>query len=98
MKAVARDLLKNMLKRSGGPEWWVRVNPLGSEFIKDDLELIGIGDIHGIVLPKAESGADVTQLAHRTGNHPRSTRSSPRPPRACSACSPIATPSRRWRR
>ncbi len=70
LKPVARDLLKNLLKRSGGPEWWVRVNPLGSEFIKDDLELIGIGDIHGIVLPKAESGADVTQLAHRTGSIP----------------------------
>ena len=26
--------------------------------------------IHGIVLPKAESGADVTELAHRTGNIP----------------------------
>src|SRR3954453_2699611 len=70
MKAVARDLLRNMLKRSGGPQWWVRVNPLGSEFIKSDLELIGIGDIHGIVLPKAESGADVVQLAHRTGGIP----------------------------
>jgi citrate lyase subunit beta/citryl-CoA lyase len=31
---------------------------------------MGIGDIHGIVLPKAESGADVTQLAHRTGSIP----------------------------
>jgi citrate lyase subunit beta/citryl-CoA lyase len=70
MKPIARDLLRNMLKRSGGPQWWIRVNPLGSEFIKDDLELIGIGDIHGIVLPKAESGADVTQLAHRTGSIP----------------------------
>ena len=70
MKPIGRDLLRNMLKRSGGPQWWVRVNPLGSEFIKDDLELIGIGDIHGIVLPKAESGDDVRQLAHRTGNIP----------------------------
>jgi citrate lyase subunit beta/citryl-CoA lyase len=70
MKSVARDLLRNLLKRSGGPQWWVRVNPLGSEFIKNDLELIGIGDIHGIVLPKAESGADVVQLAHRTGGIP----------------------------
>jgi citrate lyase subunit beta/citryl-CoA lyase len=26
--------------------------------------------VHGIVLPKAESGADVLQLAHRTGNIP----------------------------
>jgi len=70
MKPVARDLLHNLMKRSGGPQWWVRVNPLGSEFIKDDLELIAIADIHGIVLPKAESGDDVRQLAHRTGNIP----------------------------
>jgi citrate lyase subunit beta/citryl-CoA lyase len=70
MKPVARDLLNNLPNRSGGPQWWVRVNPLGSEFIKEDLELIGVADIHGIVLPKAESGADVTELAHRTGNIP----------------------------
>jgi citrate lyase subunit beta / citryl-CoA lyase len=70
MKPVARDLLKSMLKRSGGPQWWVRVNPLGSEFIREDLELIGLADVHGIVLPKAESGSDVTELAHRTGNIP----------------------------
>jgi citrate lyase subunit beta/citryl-CoA lyase len=70
MKPVARDVLKSLLKRSGGPQWWVRVNPLASAFLRDDLELLGIADIHGIVLPKAESGADVIQLAHRTGNIP----------------------------
>jgi citrate lyase subunit beta / citryl-CoA lyase len=70
MKPVGRDLLRNLLKRSGGPQWWVRVNPLGSEFHKDDLELLGIADIQGIVLPKAESGEDVRQLSHRTGNIP----------------------------
>src|SRR5438309_1258122 len=70
MKSVARDVLQSLLKRSGGPEWWVRINPLGSEFIRDDLELIGIADIHGIVIPKTDSGADVTELAHRTGNIP----------------------------
>jgi citrate lyase subunit beta/citryl-CoA lyase len=69
-KAAARDMLKNLPARSGGPEWWVRINPIGSEFHKDDLHLIGSGDIHGIVLPKAESGADITRLAHRTGNIP----------------------------
>jgi citrate lyase subunit beta/citryl-CoA lyase len=69
-KAAARDLLKTLPARSGGPEWWVRINPIGSEFHKDDLELIGIASIQGIVLPKAESGADVTELAHRTGNIP----------------------------
>src|SRR3982750_2064731 len=70
MKAGARDILKNLPKRSNGPQWWVRVNPLGSEYHKDDLKLIGSAYVHGIVLPKAESGADVTQLAHRTGNIP----------------------------
>ena len=69
-KAHARKLLKSLLPRSGGPQWWVRINPLGSEFHKDDLQLIGIADIHGIVLPKAESGADITRLAHRSGNIP----------------------------
>ena len=69
-KVAARQILKNLGKRSGGPQWWVRVNPLGSEHHKDDLDVIGIADLHGIVLPKAESGSDVTHLAHRTGNIP----------------------------
>jgi citrate lyase subunit beta/citryl-CoA lyase len=69
-KAAAREILKGLPKRSNGPQWWVRVNPLGTEYHKDDLSLIGSAYVHGIVLPKAESGADVTQLAHRTGNIP----------------------------
>ena len=69
-KGAAREILRRLPKRCGGPEWWVRINPIGSEFQKDDLHLIGVADIHGIVLPKAESGADVTRLAHRTGNIP----------------------------
>ena len=28
-KGAARDILKNLPKQSNGPEWWVRVNPLG---------------------------------------------------------------------
>jgi citrate lyase subunit beta/citryl-CoA lyase len=61
-KAAARDILKNLPKQSNGPEWWVRVNPLGSEYHKDDLKLIGSAYVHGIVLPKAESGADVIPI------------------------------------
>jgi citrate lyase subunit beta/citryl-CoA lyase len=69
-KAAARETLTNLPERTGGPQWWVRINPIGSEFHKDDLHVIGLADVHGIVLPKAESGADVTRLAHRTGNIP----------------------------
>ncbi len=70
LKSVARDVLQRLPKRSGGPEWWVRINPLGTEFHKDDLEVLGVADIHGFVLPKTESGADITELAHRTGTIP----------------------------
>jgi citrate lyase subunit beta/citryl-CoA lyase len=69
-KAAARDILKSLPKQSNGPQWWVRINPLGTEYHKDDLSLIGSAYVHGIVLPKSESGADVIELAHRTGNIP----------------------------
>src|SRR6185503_8687011 len=64
------DILKNLPQRTERPQLWARINPLGSEFHREDLHLIGLADLHGIVLPKAESGADVAQLAHRTGNLP----------------------------
>lgn len=69
-KATARDILKGLGKRSCGPQWWVRINPLRTDDHRLDLGLIGIADVYGIVLPKAESGADVLELAHRTGNIP----------------------------
>ena len=69
-KAAARQVLKNLGKRSDGPQWWVRINPLRTDEHRKDLEVLGIADIHGIVLPKAEGGADVAELAHRTGNVP----------------------------
>lgn len=69
-KAEARALLKALGPRDGGPRWWVRINPIGSEFHKDDLKLLKLADLEGIVLPKAESGADVTHLAHSTGGIP----------------------------
>jgi citrate lyase subunit beta/citryl-CoA lyase len=69
-KAEARAILKGLPKHSNGPQWWVRVNPIGTEYHKDDLGLIRSAYVQGIVLPKAESGADVTELAHRTGNIP----------------------------
>jgi citrate lyase subunit beta/citryl-CoA lyase len=69
-KAAARDILKALPARSGGPQWWVRVNPLGSEHIKADLGVFASADFEGVVLPKSESGSDVAQLAHRTGNLP----------------------------
>ena len=69
-KAAARELIRALPQGDGGPARWVRINPLGSAVHKDDLEVIGRGDVAGIVLPKAEGGWDVVELAHRTGNIP----------------------------
>ena len=69
-KAAARAILKALPEREAGPMWWVRVNPIRSEHHKDDLDLISRGDISGIVLPKTDSGSDVTELSHRTGSIP----------------------------
>ncbi|HEU4705049.1 MAG TPA: CoA ester lyase [Sphingomicrobium sp.] len=69
-KKAAREILKALPPRSGGPHWWVRINPLGSEHLKADLGLFASADFEGVVLPKSESGADVAQLAHRTGHLP----------------------------
>ena len=69
-KARAREILKGLPARSGGPQWWVRINPLRTEEHRLDLEMLGISDIYGVVLPKAEGGADVAELAHRTGSIP----------------------------
>src|SRR4051812_48338917 len=69
-KAAARDILKQLPARSDGPQWWVPINPLGSEHIKADLGVFASADFSGVVLPKAENGTDVAELSHRTGNLP----------------------------
>ena len=69
-KTRAREILKGLGSRHSGPQWWVRINPLRTDEHRHDLEMLGIPDIYGVVLPKAESGADVAELAHRTGSIP----------------------------
>jgi len=69
-KGAARDILKALPARSGGPQWWVRINPLRTDHHKKDLSVFASADFEGVVLPKAESGADVVELSHTTGNLP----------------------------
>jgi citrate lyase subunit beta/citryl-CoA lyase len=63
-KPIARELLGLLPERADGePERWVRINPLGTDAHRDDLELLEDLDVDGVVLPKAESGDDVADLA-----------------------------------
>ncbi len=62
-KPAARVLVKHLLGAVAFPaEVWVRINPLDAGG-REDVEEVLIGCPHGICLPKAESGGDVTRLA-----------------------------------
>jgi citrate lyase subunit beta/citryl-CoA lyase len=61
-KPAARDIVAAALRaRQPGPEYWVRINPLSGIFARDDLAALSTAP-DGIVLPKPDSGADVTAL------------------------------------
>jgi len=60
-KGAARQAVARFLAETHGEvSLWVRVNPLDSGMTRDDLAAAHGAD--GIVLPKAESGADVASL------------------------------------
>ena len=62
-KATAREALsKALAKHTGRAQWWVRVNAIDSEHFGADLACCEGLEIEGLVLPKAEDGAQITQL------------------------------------
>lgn len=65
-KAEARRCMADFIARQpDGPAIFVRINPLDSDFIDDDLAaLTGVAP-HGLVLPKSIDGASVAELAQR---------------------------------
>ena len=61
---AARALSASFLAHGAGPQLWVRVNALSSGLALADLAAIVPAAPYGIVLPKAESAADVAVLGH----------------------------------
>ena len=64
-KPEARRAVADFLAAHQTSPLWVRINPLGGPEADKDLAAIVAGRPDGIVLPKAEGGASVTDLAHR---------------------------------
>ena len=63
-KDAARELLALLPdRRDGEPQRWVRINTIGTDAHDEDLDALDDLDLDGVVLPKAESGDDVTCLA-----------------------------------
>ncbi|MBA3676558.1 MAG: CoA ester lyase [Sphingosinicella sp.] len=64
-KADARRHVAEFLSAHQGSSLWVRINPLDSIEADRDLQAVLAAHPDGIILPKAEGGASVTDLAHR---------------------------------
>jgi citrate lyase subunit beta / citryl-CoA lyase len=62
-RANTRDFLNDWQSTAGLPAIYVRVNALGSSMAGDDLSAGILPAITGIMLPKAEGGASVGELA-----------------------------------
>ena len=65
-KATAREAVRDFVdRRSGDAMLFVRVNPLDSTFIADDLAALDGAAMAGVVLPKAEGRASIAELRRR---------------------------------
>lgn len=64
-KAEARRAVAEFLVAHRSANLWVRINPLGGPEVDRDLGAVLPASPQGIVLPKAEGGASVDELAHR---------------------------------
>lgn len=65
-KPAARAAVRAFVARApGGPALFVRVNPLDSALVADDLAALAGLPLAGITLPKAEGGASVDDLIAR---------------------------------
>jgi citrate lyase subunit beta/citryl-CoA lyase len=61
-KPAARTLLGGFLASDGGPELWVRINPLDTDDSGLDLEAMSDRLPAGVVLPKANGADDIRRL------------------------------------
>jgi citrate lyase subunit beta/citryl-CoA lyase len=73
VKAEARRHVADFLDSHSTAPLWVRVNPLDSPECERDLAAVLPVHPDGIVLPKAEGGASVAELARRLTEHGNAT-------------------------
>nr|WP_300395467.1 CoA ester lyase [Henriciella sp.] len=66
-KTHARQAISEFTSIEQGLPVFVRVNPLTSRLLEEDLQAITDSRITGLVLPKCESGSDVQMLSSQSG-------------------------------
>src|SRR5690606_22228249 len=66
-KSFARTAVADFLPEPRQVTTFVRINPLDSEFVADDLSAVLLFSPDGIVLPKAEGAISIRKLLSLTG-------------------------------
>lgn len=67
-KPVGRELIAEVLRRAAaGPLRTVRVNAVGTDWFREDLEAILVPGLEGLCLPKVETAADILAAADALG-------------------------------
>jgi citrate lyase subunit beta/citryl-CoA lyase len=72
-KPEARRAVRDFVGAHPAANLWVRINPLDTAEADRDLDAVLAAHPHGIVLPKAEGGTSVTELARRLGERGNAT-------------------------
>ena len=72
-KAEARRAVAGFLSEHRAANLWVRINPIEGAEAERDLAAVVPAHPHGIVLPKAEGGASVNELARRLAERGNAT-------------------------
>lgn len=63
-KPAARELVAEVLRRAQpGPLRTVRVNAVGTDWFRDDMEAIAVAGLEGVCVPKVERPEDVLEVA-----------------------------------
>jgi citrate lyase subunit beta/citryl-CoA lyase len=92
-KDAARDMVAALIGRQEPRNWslWVRVNPFDSARTATDLDAIVRPGLDGILLPKAEGGADVARLADEIARREVTARMPPGSVRIATVATETAT-------
>lgn len=72
-KPGAREVVCRFLANHPSSQLWVRINPIGTRDAEADLHAVQRTRLKGVVLPKAEGGAAVNELARQLTEHGNAT-------------------------
>lgn len=92
-KDAAREMVAALIAREEPRDWalWVRVNPFDGDLTAADLDAIVRPGLDGILLPKAEGGADVAHLADEIAKRELAARMTPGSVRIATVATETAT-------